>query len=184
MVCRRTAAALISISLLAGACTSKDEVLPQDGPRMLDIYYGHFNGSGRPPSPEGEDAEAGAQAGSKRHDRAQAIGVARDTLAARGEEVDADLAAYTRTVRSETSALFPRLPNPEIVLYVFPHLAGGERLPVPGYSTVFPLYPRTEYALPGETLLPRPPVDPQDRSLDPPSRRERRIAGRGQDDGR
>lgn len=34
-------------------------------------------------------------------------------------------------------------------MYVFPHLAGGTS-PVPGYSTVFPFYSRTQYALPGE----------------------------------
>ena len=35
-------------------------------------------------------------------------------------------------------------------MYVFPHLAGTERVPVPGYATTFPLYERIEYALPGE----------------------------------
>lgn len=33
---------------------------------------------------------------------------------------------------------------------VFPHLAGEESVPVPGYATAFPMYERTEYALPGE----------------------------------
>jgi conjugative transfer region lipoprotein (TIGR03751 family) len=37
-----------------------------------------------------------------------------------------------------------------LVMYVFPHLAGAERVPVPGYATTFPLYERIEYALPGE----------------------------------
>ena len=33
---------------------------------------------------------------------------------------------------------FPRLPNPNIVMYVYPHLAGTDpnQVPVPGYSTV------------------------------------------------
>ncbi len=35
-------------------------------------------------------------------------------------------------------------------MYVFPHLAGPESVPVPGYATRFPLYERVEYALPGE----------------------------------
>ena len=50
---------------------------------------------------------------------------------------------------------FPRLPNPSLVMYVFPHLAGAERTPVPGYATTFPLYERVEYALPGEVATPR-----------------------------
>lgn len=44
---------------------------------------------------------------------------------------------------------FQRLPNPDLVMYVHPHLAKG-RYPVPGYLTVFPMYETVEYALPGE----------------------------------
>ena len=33
---------------------------------------------------------------------------------------------------------------------MLPHLATGERVPVPGYTTAVPLYERVEYALPGE----------------------------------
>jgi conjugative transfer region lipoprotein (TIGR03751 family) len=40
-------------------------------------------------------------------------------------------------------------------MYVFPHLAGTERTPVPGYATTFPLYEGVEYALPGEVATPR-----------------------------
>lgn len=47
---------------------------------------------------------------------------------------------------------FPHLPNPDMVLYVFPHLNGNT--PVPSYSTVFPFYTRPQYALPGERLTP------------------------------
>ena len=35
-------------------------------------------------------------------------------------------------------------------MYVFPHLAGETRAPVPGYTTAFPMYEQVEYALPGE----------------------------------
>ncbi len=61
--------------------------------------------------------------------------------------------SYTRDAASEVRQQFPRLPNPDMVLYVFPHLASGTS-PVPGYSTVFPFYTRTQYALPGERLAP------------------------------
>ena len=63
---------------------------------------------------------------------------------------DSDLAGYSRTAHTELDTIFPRLPNPTLVMYVFPHLAGSERVPVPGYATTFPLYERTEFALPGE----------------------------------
>ena len=47
---------------------------------------------------------------------------------------------------------FPRLPNPNIVMYVYPHLAGSDpnQVPVPGYSTVFPMYDHVYYAMPGD----------------------------------
>ena len=57
---------------------------------------------------------------------------------------------YTRTAANEIHHQFPRLPNPDLVMYVFPHLAGTDPVPVPGYSTVFPLYQRVQYAMPGE----------------------------------
>jgi conjugative transfer region lipoprotein (TIGR03751 family) len=57
---------------------------------------------------------------------------------------------YTRTAENEIQRQFHRLPNPDLVMYVFPHLAGTDPVPVPGYSTVFPLYQRVQYAMPGE----------------------------------
>lgn len=63
-----------------------------------------------------------------------------------------DQKSYTRDTASEIRSQFPRLPNPDLVMYVFPHLNGNT--PVPGYSTVFPFYTRTQYALPGERLTP------------------------------
>lgn len=59
---------------------------------------------------------------------------------------------YTRTAQNEIYRQFHRLPNPDLVMYVFPHLAGSDPVPVPGYSTVFPLYQRVQYALPGERV--------------------------------
>ena len=58
--------------------------------------------------------------------------------------------SYTRTAENEIHAQFRRLPNPDMVMYVSPHLTKGSGVPVPGYSTVFPLYTRVQYALPGE----------------------------------
>ena len=66
---------------------------------------------------------------------------------ATGEEA---LEGYTREAFNEIDVLFPRLPNPTLVMYVFPHLAGETRAPVPGYTTAFPMYEQVEYALPGE----------------------------------
>lgn len=58
---------------------------------------------------------------------------------------------YTRTAENEVDNLFPRLPNPDLVMYVYPHLTdSSEQMPVPGYSSVIPFYGRVQYAQPGE----------------------------------
>jgi conjugative transfer region lipoprotein (TIGR03751 family) len=69
---------------------------------------------------------------------------------------EVDLYGYTRDAFNEIDLLFPRLPNPTLVMYVFPHLAGESQAPVPGYTTTFPMYEQVEYALPGE--VPQLPV--------------------------
>ena len=119
---------------LAGCASTKEAVLPQDGPSMKAIYQGHIQ-------------EMNAQ----------------DPLSIRQElgnrpilTGDTSLHGYTRDAAIEIDAIFPRLPNPTLVMYVFPHLAGEESVPVPGYATAFPMYERTEYALPGEV-----PVRPE-----------------------
>ena len=117
------------ISLALGGCAStKESVLPQDGPSMKAIYDTHFEGMG-----------------------ADDPYVLRRELGTRplGDD-DVDLAGYSRTAHTELETIFPMLPNPTLVMYVFPHLAGSERVPVPGYATTFTLYERVEYALPGE----------------------------------
>ena len=124
---------LISL-VLAGCASTKDAVLPQDGPSMKSIYEDHVQEmNAREPQ------------------------VIRHELGARpiltGE---AALQGYTREAFNEIDVLFPRLPNPTLVMYVFPHLAGESHAPVPGYTTAFPMYEQVEYALPGE--VPSRPV--------------------------
>lgn len=61
----------------------------------------------------------------------------------------AGLHGYTRDAYREIENLFPLLPNPILIMYVFPHLSRSGA-PIPGYSTAFPLYDKPHYALPGE----------------------------------
>jgi conjugative transfer region lipoprotein (TIGR03751 family) len=65
-------------------------------------------------------------------------------------EQDNQQALYTRNAQNEIYSQFKRLPNPDLVMYVFPHLTGTDPAPIPGYSTVFPFYKRVQYAMPGE----------------------------------
>ena len=81
------------------------------------------------------------------------VGLAEDTESPRQlaasrpiEAGETALAGFSRSAFTELDTLFPRLPNPTLVLYVFPHLAGPEGLPVPGYATTFTLYERAHYS--------------------------------------
>lgn len=114
--------------VLAGCASTKDAVLPHGGPSMKAIYDAHV-------------ASIGAEG---------VTALRREIAGRRVGHDDVDLAGYSRTAYTELETIFPRLPNPTLVMYVFPHLAGAERVPVPGYATTFPLYERVEYALPGE----------------------------------
>lgn len=132
---RRTTLALglLCVSLLLTGCaTSKDELLPPGDHTMLELW-------------NGEDGDATP---------AQATTTARETLrrplnAPETRAASSADSSYSRTQASEISQQFPRLPNPDMVMYLYPHLAGGNT-PVPGYSTVFPFYSQTQYAMPGE----------------------------------
>ena len=59
-----------------------------------------------------------------------------------------------KTTKKEISVLdthsFHKIPNPELHMYVYPHLAGNAELPIPGYETVFHAYERDHYAMDGE----------------------------------
>ncbi len=74
------------------------------------------------------------------------------TLNNRSPTDNSSLYGYSRNTFNELSGQFPRLPNPTILLYIFPHLS-EERTPVPGYTTIFPMYESVEYANPGEVIL-------------------------------
>lgn len=122
---------LISSLLLSGCSTNKDELLPHGDQTMLDLW----NSSGRGSQQQLMDARASLRRPLENADMQRVAG---------------QNMAYTRTAANEIYSLFPRLPNPDLVMYVFPHLAGNEPAPVPGYSTVFPFFSRTQYAMPGE----------------------------------
>ncbi|WP_397458521.1 TIGR03751 family conjugal transfer lipoprotein [Pseudomonas asplenii] len=131
-------AGLLSITLLAGGCsTNQEELLPHGESTMLDIWEQQTDGR----------TDGGPSV--------RRLLDARQTLRRPLEDstpLFVDQAIYTRTAQSEIYRQFQRLPNPDLVMYVFPHLAGSDPVPVPGYSTVFPLHQRVHYALPGERV--------------------------------
>jgi conjugative transfer region lipoprotein (TIGR03751 family) len=114
---------------LSGCSTSKEEMLPPGDSTMLELW------------------NDGASA-------THATNESRTTLRRPVTDSEREISqqvsnSYSRTQENEIQQTFPRLPNPDMVMYIFPHLAGGNT-PVPGYSTVFPFYSQVQYALPGE----------------------------------
>lgn len=135
---------ILLFALFISACsTSKEELLPHDNTTMLDVWN---QGTGGSLSVSGNQST-------------QQLMDARFQL--RRPLTESELALqvtsqtnYTRQAHTEITNQFKRLPNPDLVMYVFPHLAGSDPVPVPGYSTVFPLYQRVQYAMPGERVEP------------------------------
>lgn len=115
--------------LVTGCASTKESVLPQDGPTMKAIYDQHM-------------------VGVQRSNHRQTIGG--QPLPNSGIE---HYQGFVREAANEIDTVFPRLPNPTLVMYIFPHLSGSERTPVPGYVTTFPFYETVEYALPGEVAM-------------------------------
>jgi len=120
---------------LAGCATSKDKLLLHGGQTMQDIWQHNADGGNQMTIRQLLDA--------------------RQSLRRPLTETDLSETAqipYTRTAANEIYRQFQRLPNPDLIMYVFPHLTGTEAVPVPGYTTVFPLYQRVQYAMPGERV--------------------------------
>lgn len=143
------AATVLGVLGLGGCATSQDKLMPVDeATTMADLWR-----------QGGQSADSAASSTQNTHPRLQEI---RHTLRRPLPDAQQGLGPYhpyTRHVENEIRSQFPRLPNPDLVMYVFPHLAGspeGEQVPVPGYSTVFPLYERVQYAQPGEVAWPWP----------------------------
>lgn len=119
---------MLTVMVALGGCgTSQEALLPVDENTTMLSLWARQTGEG------GTLAEARAQL--------------RRPLTTTPQQ---ELAGYTRTAANETHSQFRRLPNPDMVMYVFPHVTGDSGVPVPGYSTVFPFYATVHYALPGE----------------------------------
>lgn len=118
---------VLPLCLALAACGGKDTILPQDGPTMTDVYEGH---TGRMSTGSLLDA--------------------RSTLRRPMSDSEQDVSPFVRDATGEIAQKFKRLPNPDLVMFAFPHLATADGVPVPGYMTVFPMFETNHYAMPGE----------------------------------
>ena len=153
----RTLAVALAGAALAGCATTEPAAVLAGGPRMIELYRGTAAEPapaerGAAEAPEGNVPEAPKATVVEATCRwgwfrwpCEAAAATPPTACACG-----DAPAYTRTAANELELLFPRLPNPDVYIYVPAHLATELRIPVPGYTTAVPLYDRVEYALPGE----------------------------------
>ena len=120
-------------ALALSSCASGPDPLPQEGPTSLQVYEHHLAG------------EIAGQADTKATAGASWSG---------GEPMSLPMRGANRRSHQALRDLqrdFQRVPNPDILGYVYPHLNG--EMPIPGYFTAFPLYERGHYAEPGEGLL-------------------------------
>ena len=168
----RTVAAVGVATVLAGCATTEPASVLGTGPRMIEIYRG--TAVEPAPAERGAAGTAARQATPSPEARG-APEAPQAPQAPKGAVVEAtcrwgwfrwrceapaatppaacacaDAPGYARTAANELELLFPRLPNPDLYIYVPAHLATELRIPVPGYTTAVPLYDRVEYALPGE----------------------------------
>jgi len=126
----KTIYSLLSISfcIVLSGCATSGTAIPQGGPTMAQVY---------------EEA--------MQQSKGETLDKARNTISQKiNLNQHVNNTELTRDTKNEINNLFPILPNPELVMYVYPHFAGNDQLPVPGYSTAFPLYDKVYYSLPGE----------------------------------
>lgn len=137
MVC----SAVVSMLLLDGcASPGRDTIPPAGDMTMAQIYYKE-NGLSSP-----GDSSVSADQGTSdalKSFRQNAPGV-NQSPSYKGQGADDLMSLNTQ---------FKTLPNPQILVYVSPHLVttgNGSQVPVPGYVTSFFMYPQNEFAMPYE----------------------------------
>ena len=120
-------------SMTVGCTSMTTGELPQDGPKMREVYENHDSGDSGITNTDDARAELG------------------NRTARHIYNGDTDLSGYTREANNEIQQLFPQVANPTLIMYNDPHLSKSGA-PVPGYATAFPMYKTLQYALPGEQI--------------------------------
>jgi conjugative transfer region lipoprotein (TIGR03751 family) len=114
--------ATIWISLMT-SCSSN--VIPKSGPSMEQVYDSYSN-----------DRPHSYSTSSKRKMLPQRLAGQRT------------FKGYVANDSADTE--FHKLPNPELTMYVFPHFAAADQVPIPGYPTKFSAYEQDHYVLQNE----------------------------------
>jgi conjugative transfer region lipoprotein (TIGR03751 family) len=123
---RKLMIALVPLILInvMGCQHVSGNVVPQKGPAMEDVY-----------------------------DDVQRSTVSKKESHSQDDLVSGQTVAHQKILVSNQNEIqgFHKLANPELTLYVYPHIAGSEEVPIPGYYTVFNAYDRDHYVLSEKT---------------------------------
>lgn len=131
---------LAAISINLTACSSmRGNVVPQKGPTMEQVYDSMGSSSSSLNGTSYSSTSLNTQDGDQdlkkiRQDNRRSMAMKSSSLP---EQVSA----------SAIHREFRELPNPSLKVYIYPHLAGNDEVPVPGYYTVFNGYNQDYYAL-------------------------------------
>lgn len=132
----------LPVFLLSGCVSPGKNTLPQGGDMTMSQIY------------EKETGLAGQ--GTAEDQGAIGISDLRKKICASGISNAKAFKFESVTVRSsnEIKQLFGTLPNPQIPIFIYPHLVytSDEAEPVPGYTTGFFLYKQNHFAMPSEGI--------------------------------
>ena len=138
--------ALLSINLTA--CHSVGNVVPQKGLSMEQAYddMGYTNA-------HGQSTKNFANASASDDDDDPSLSTNPYEANMKQVRHEANPASSTPTTlrsivpHNAIGRSFHKVPNPTLKLFVYPHLAGNDELPVPGYTTAFNAYDKDHYAV-------------------------------------
>lgn len=121
---------LTSMLTLSGCTTPGKNILPHGDMTMLQIYRAQTGSS-----IESSDIDENRISNTKNQSVAEPLND-----------------QYSDIAEDQINSEFKLLPNPNIAVYVFPHMShyNGTNVPIPGYTTTFFLYEKNHYAMPGE----------------------------------
>jgi len=120
---------LLAASISLGACSSMGNVVPRSGPTMEQIYDGMGDSHSSSHSP-------------------RASSVQPEKLSAIRQRLKGRVAMQHGAVAQNAAQReFKKLPNPGLAVYIYPHFAGRDQVPVPGYYTEISGFDRNHYVL-------------------------------------
>lgn len=129
---------IISISLLTlilGSCATKPPAPPADAPSIKESYLAAMNNQTGYVVHHGNTGSK-----SQYYETHKKI----DIPSLKGAMQNLNLLSQ----QAKDNENFPMLPNPQVMLYIYPHFQDG--LPIHGNWTTFAMYSENHYALPSE----------------------------------